>query len=61
MNWVMDFEAGVDRLEVEGLTEQEFTARATQVGDDLHVQLDDGDLYLAGTTLAELAGHDVLV
>ena len=61
LNWVMDFEAGVDRLEVEGLTEQEFTARATQVGEHLHVQLDDGDLYLAGTTLAELAGHDVLV
>ena len=61
LNWVMDFEAGVDRLEAEGLTEQEFTARATQVGEHLHVQLDDGDLYLAGTTLAELAGQDLLV
>ena len=60
LSWVMDFEAGVDRLEVEGLTEQEFTARATQVGEHLHVQLDDGDLYLAGTTLAELAGQDLL-
>ena len=42
------------------MTEEGFTAGATQLGSHLHVALDDGDLYLAWTTLSELAGQDVL-
>ena len=43
------------------MTEEGFTAGATQLGLHLRVALDDGDLYLAWTTLSELAGQDVLV
>lgn len=60
-NWVMDFEPGTDRLWIRGLTEDGFTAAARQVGEHVHVLLDDGDLHLAWTTLGELAGQDVLV
>ena len=60
-NWIMDFAPGTDRLAIEGMTEEGFTAGAIQLGLHLHVALDDGDLYLAWTTLAELAGQDVLV
>ena len=56
----MDFEAGSDRLDLPGLeTEAQWTARATQVGEHLHIALDGGDLYFAWTTLDDLAGQDV--
>ena len=61
VNWVMDFEAGTDRLAIAGLAAGELPARATQVGEHLHVALDDGALYLAWTTLDDLAGQDVLI
>ena len=57
----MDFEAGSDRLAIAGLTASGLSARATQVGEHLHVALDGGDLYLAWTTLDDLAGQDVLI
>ena len=60
-NWVMDFEAGSDRLAIAGLTAGGLAARATQDGEHLYIALDDGDLYLAWTTLDDLAGHDVLI
>ena len=61
-NLVIDFEAGTDRLDLPGLdTEAQWTARATQVGEHLHIALDGGDLYLAWTTLDDLAGQDVLI
>ena len=40
---------------------RQWTARATQVGEHLHIMLDGGDLYLAWTTLDDLAGQDVLI
>ena len=61
-NWVIDFEAGTDRHDLPGLdTEAQWTARATQVGEHLHIAFDGGDLYLAWTTLDDLAGQDVLI
>lgn len=51
---------GPDRLDLPGLdTEAQWTACATQGGEHLHIALDDGDLYLAWTTLDDLAGQDV--
>ena len=60
-NWVMDFEAGSDRLAIAGLTAGGLAARATEVGEHLRITLDDGDLYLAWTTLDNLAGQDTRV
>ena len=60
-NWLMDFEPGIDRVSVEGLTVAEANAAARQVGYHVHVPFDGGDVYLAWTTLGELAGVDVLV
>ena len=60
-NWVMDFEAGSDRLAITGLTAGGLASRATEVGEHLRIALDDGDLYLAWTTLDDLAGQDVLI
>ena len=59
-NWVMDFEPGVDRIEASGLTDDNLAARATQVGEHLHIAFHGGDLYLASTTLADLAGFDLV-
>ena len=33
----------------------------SQDGEHMYIALDDGDLYLAWTTLDDLAGHDVLI
>ena len=58
----IDFDGGTDRLDLPDLdTEAQWTARATQVGEHLHIALDGGDLYLAWTTLDDLAGQDVLI
>ena len=61
-NWVMDFEPGTDRLANTGYeTSAEVRAAATQVGYHVHVELaDGGDLYLAWTTLGELAGQELV-
>lgn len=54
---MIDFEAGTDRHDLPGIdTEAQWTARATQVGEHLHIALDGGDLYLAWTTLDDLGG-----
>ena len=59
-NWMIDSEARMDRLDLPGIdTKGQWTARATQVGEHLHIALDGGDLYLAWTTLDDLAGQDV--
>ena len=50
----MDFQAGDDRLSAPGL------AGAQQKGEHLHAAFDGGELYLAFTTLDDLAGHDLL-
>ena len=55
----MDFQAGADRLSGPGLAAG--LARAAQDGEHLKVAFDGGELYLAFTTLDDLAGHDVLV
>ena len=60
VNWVMDFEPGTDRIEASGLTDDNLAARATQVGEHLHIAFHGGDLYLASTTLADLAGFDLV-
>ena len=59
----MDFEPGTDRITETGFeSSAEARAAATQVGAHLHIELDGGgDLYLAWTTLGELAGVDLLV
>ena len=61
-NWVMDFESGTDRLSGTGYaTSAEVRGAATQVGAHLHIELDGGgDLYLAWTTLGELAGQELV-
>ena len=59
-NWIMDFEPGVDRLVIDGMTEAALRAGATQAGEHLHVAFDGGDLYLAWTSLAALDGYDLL-
>ena len=62
VNWIMDFEAGIDRIEVPGMDDAGLRAAASQVGDHLHVAFEGGDpgstpagagLYLAWTTLDE--------
>ena len=66
-NWIMDFELGIDRIEVPGMDDAGFRAAASQVGDHLHVAFEGGDpgltpagagLYLAWTTPAALEGVD---
>ena len=54
----MDFEAGDDRLAAPGLAAR--LAGAEQKGEHLHAAFDGGELYLAFTTLDDLAGHDLL-
>ena len=69
LNWIMDFEPGIDRIETLGMDEADFRAAASQLGDHLHVAFEGGDpgltpagagLYLAWTTLAGLEGVDLL-
>ena len=56
-NWMIDSEAVTDRLDLSGIdAEGQWTARATQVGEHLHIALDGGDLYLAWTMLDDLGG-----
>ena len=61
-NWVMDFEPGTDRLDTGHETSAEVRAAATQVGAHVHIELadDGGDVYLAWTTLGELAGQELV-
>ena len=61
LSWIMDFEPGTDRLALAGMSPGELAAHATQIGQHLHIAHDGGDLYLAWTTLDELAEHDVLL
>ena len=57
---MIDSEAGPDRLDLPGIdTDGQWTARATQVGEHLHIAFDGGGLYLAWTTLDDLVGQDV--
>ena len=60
VSWIMDFEPGIDRIEVPGMDDAGFRAAASQLGDHLHVAFEGGDLYLAWTTLAGLEGVDLL-
>ncbi len=39
-SWIMDFEAGVDRIEAPGLTDSNLAARATQSGEHLHIEFE---------------------
>ena len=56
----MDFD-GDDRIEGLGLTFAQFQAAATQLGTDLHVAFEGGDLYLANTTLADVEADHLVV
>ena len=55
------FTAGTDRLDRTGIaTDAASPSSVAQVGAHVHIELDGGgDPYLAWTTLAGLAGHDV--
>ena len=45
-----------DWLVINGIeTDAELRASATQLGGDVHIPFDGGDLYLAGTTVAFLS------
>ena len=58
-NWVMDFD-GADRLAI-GMNLAQVQAAATQLGPDLHIALaGSGDLYLAGTTLADVEADNLV-
>ena len=70
----MDFDAGVDRIEASGLSEDDLAGRTTQLGEHLYTDLPDGaptpspqlDLYRSRpvsswTTLEEIMGHDVSI
>ena len=61
-NWLMDFEPGTDRLSAPGFeTSAEVRAAAVQVGAHVQIELDGGgDVYLAWTTLGELADVSLL-
>ena len=61
-NWVMDFEPGTDRLSAPGFeTSTEVRAAAVQVGAHVQIELDGGgDVFLAWTTLGELAGQELV-
>ena len=62
VSWVMDFEAGVDRLDLPGIaTDAALRSAATQVGEHLRIEFDGGDVFLAWTTLDALEGASVLL
>ena len=58
----MDFVPGVDRIDAVLETGQSLKSVALQVGEHLRLDfgLDDGTVYLATTTLADLHDVDVL-
>ena len=61
-NWLMDFEPGTGRLSATGFeTSAEVRAATVQVGEHVQIELDGGvDVYLAWTTLGELADVSLL-
>ena len=63
VNWIMDFEPGIDRIDATLPAGRTIDSIATQVGEHLLLDFSDGggQVWLANTTLAELAGIDVLV
>ena len=58
-NWIMDFEPGVDRFAASQAREVPGSA-ITQAGEHVRIDFEDGEVYLAWTTLGELAGHDLV-
>ena len=58
-NWIMDFDEN-DRLDV-GMTLGQLQAAATQLGNDLHVAFEGGDLYFANTVLADIEADNLIV
>ena len=59
-NWIMDFEPGVDRLAASQAREVPGSS-ITQAGEHVRIDLGDGDIYLAWTTVSEVTGADALV
>lgn len=55
--WIMDFEPVVDRIAGTGLTTETVGSVATQLGGHLHIDLPDGDLYLAWTLAGEIGSE----
>ena len=58
-NWIMDFEPGVDNLAASQAREVPGSA-ITQAGEHVRIDFEEGEVYLAWTTLGELAGHDLV-
>ena len=62
-SWIMDFDAGDgDQIQLPGVTDANVAGHATQVGGHLRVEGEGGmEVFLAWTTLGELAGQDVFL
>ena len=61
VNWVMDFDEATDWLRIPGIeTDSELIASATQVGGHVRIAFDDGDLYLAWTTVEDISGWPIV-
>ena len=63
INWIMDFEPGTDRIDATLGAGQTIQSIATEQGDHLLLDFGSGGgrVWLAWTTLADLAGVDVLL
>ena len=63
VNWIMDFEPGIDRIGATLPVGRNIESIATQNGPHLLLDFGDGggQVWLANTTLANLAGVDVVV
>ena len=57
-NWIMDFD-DADRLDM-GMTLAQLQAAATQLGTDLHVAFEGGDLYFANTALTDIEADNLI-
>ena len=63
VNWIMDFEPGADQIKATLRFGETLESIATQHGDHLLLDFGDfrgGNVYLAWTTLADLADFDVM-
>ena len=60
LKWIMDYDPTSDRLDIQ-MSRDRIEDKATQLGEHLHIDLGDGDLYLANTTMADITEDNVIL